>query len=411
MKWFLALFYFVCALGMAPAVSVSAEPKYVDRKFEELKSSYFKLRNTDLALQKENAWIQVAEDFIQYTKQKGIREELAASALFYAASVYEQIFKVTQESEAQALMNAQLTALVNRFPQSELADDALLKMGDALVERGKKREAKAFFERVRKEYPKSDQLAVALARIQELTGHTVLQAQFDRQGMPQQVAPTGFRVLIDPGHGGEDKGGEGPAGLIEKDVVLDIAKRLEEKLKDAGIDARRTRTADEFVPLAERTALANSLEADLFISLHTNASEKGDMSGFQVFYLDAEGDAAAQKLAERENESLSLEGGDGDIQFMLSDFIQNSKLQDSRRLAEEIAKDLQPLAPQTKARRPAKLVAKAPFYVLVGAHMPCVLVELLYLDNADDAKKLALAEYRAQLAAAMAKAIKRYAQK
>jgi N-acetylmuramoyl-L-alanine amidase len=284
-------------------------------------------------------------------------------------------------------------------------------MGDALVERGKKREAKAFFERVRKEYPKSDQLAVALARIQELTGHTVLQAQFDRQGMPQQVAPTGFRVLIDPGHGGEDKGGEGPAGLIEKDVVLDIAKRLEEKLKDAGIDARRTRTADEFVPLAERTALANSLEADLFISLHTNASEKGDMSGFQVFYLDAEGDAAAQKLAERENESLSLEGGDGDIQFMLSDFIQNSKLQDSRRLAEEIAKDLQPLAPQTKARRPAKLVAKAPFYVLVGAHMPCVLVELLYLDNADDAKKLALAEYRAQLAAAMAKAIKRYAQK
>jgi N-acetylmuramoyl-L-alanine amidase len=206
-------------------------------------------------------------------------------------------------------------------------------------------------------------------------------------------------IVIDPGHGGEDFGAIGVGGLMEKDVVLDIALRLE-KLLISKLQARvrLTRRNDVFVPLAERTNFANDFDAKLFVSLHINASPKGNASGLETYYLDNTDDAGSKKLAERENSSVQFEGEAGDLQFMLSDLIQNAKLDESIELANLVQRSLlrrsKPFIKELKDLG----VRRGPFYVLVGAHMPCILAELFFIDHPMDGKKLADTKFRQMLA-------------
>lgn len=400
------IFFFFLWL-LLPCATSFAESKLVDRRFEEIKSAYFKLRNTDQAVQRENAWRKVASEFEAYERSQGPN---VVAALFHAAAVYEHLYTVSQEeSDAEAALRI-LDELVRKYSGSELADDALLRSGNLLIQIGQPEKAVKKFTLIVTQYKRADQFAAAQRRMKEIKGQVEPVVSASSSLPVAETATSTLRVVIDPGHGGDDLGGEGPGGLIEKDIVLDIAKRLELKLTSLGIAARRTRSADEFVPLAQRTEIANSWGADLFLSLHTNASEKGDLSGFQVFYLDAEGDASAKLLAERENSSTQFEGqSDGqDVAFMLSELIQNAKLSESRRFAEILAAALVPLAPKNKGKKLPRAVAKAPFYVLVGAHMPCALAELLYIDNPQDAALLAQASYREAIAKTLAEAVQRY---
>jgi N-acetylmuramoyl-L-alanine amidase len=399
--------FFLFWLG-APLTLAFAESKVVDRRFEEIKSAYFKLRNTDHAVQQENAWRKVASDFETYERQGDGPHSV--TAMFHAAAVYEHLYAVSQEQRDAKEALRLLDSLTKKYAQSELADDALLRSGNLLAQLGNTDKAVSQLKLIVTKYQSADQFAVAQRRLKELQGED---KPIDRGISPAQLTEPSagtLRVLIDPGHGGDDLGGEGPGGLIEKDIVLDIAKRLELKLTLLGIAARRTRVGDEFVPLAQRTEIANAWGADLFLSLHTNASEKGDLSGFQVFYLDAEGDASAKLLAERENNSIKFEeqSESGDVAFMLSELIQNAKLAESRRFAEILSVALLPLAPKNKGKVVPRAVAKAPFYVLVGAHMPCALAELLFIDNPQDAALLAKAEYRDAIAKTLAKGVLEY---
>ena len=192
---------------------------------------------------------------------------------------------------------------------------------------------------------------------------------------------TGIRkIVIDPGHGGKDPGAIGVGGIMEKDVVLSIAKKLALKLKnEMGVQVVLTRNDDRFVALEDRTHRANAEDADLFISLHMNASASGEARGVETYYLDNTSDEAALRLAARENGGARKNVSD--LQFILSDMTQNLKLEDSITLAHRLQQSVVGGMTETVGEVRDLGVKTALFYVLVGARMPSVLVEMFFVTH------------------------------
>jgi len=212
-------------------------------------------------------------------------------------------------------------------------------------------------------------------------------------------------VVVDAGHGGEDDGARGAAGLLEKDVALDVAARLAQQLKARGLTVVMTRSSDRFVSLQERTAIANRARADLFISVHANASKYHKARGIETFFASAEAsDDAAHELAAAENLAFGeaaarLASGDP-LLAILGDMIVTEHLEDSQ----EFARIAQARIGKTGAAR-SRGVKQAPFVVLMGVNMPAVLVELGFLTNVKDEKTLRSAQERDRLAAGLARAV------
>lgn len=205
------------------------------------------------------------------------------------------------------------------------------------------------------------------------------------------------RIVVDPGHGGKDPGAVGLNGLQEKDVVLAIGRMVARKLKEEiGIDAVMTRDSDVFIELQERTAIANKVGADLFISIHANAALNRRASGIETYYLNLAKTEKAAQLAARENgtslEKVSL------LQAVLFDLMANYKLNDSAHLADEVQmalyKRMSGQYPATKNLG----VKQGPFYVLVGATMPSILVESAFISNLEEEAKLRDPEFLEQTA-------------
>lgn len=224
----------------------------------------------------------------------------------------------------------------------------------------------------------------------------------------KKAAPRGIRkIVLDPGHGGRDPGAIGPGGIKEKDVVLSIAKRLAKKLKrKMGVEVILTRTDDSYIPLEDRTAIANAHDADLFISLHTNASHNRRARGIETYYLDNTTDEASIRLAARENGTSRRNFSD--LQFILSDLTQNSKLEDSIGLAHHLHARLVSHMGQRYRGVEDRGVKKALFYVLVGARMPSVLAEILFISNKIEARALARGSIRNTIVEALYRGIKKH---
>ncbi len=217
----------------------------------------------------------------------------------------------------------------------------------------------------------------------------------------RRIAPA-RSVVIDPGHGGDDSGAVGARNLLEKDVTLDLGFRVREILeREHGIRVILTRSEDVFVPLARRTAIANNSGAKVFISLHTNASPSHQLHGLETYYLDNTDDQASRKLAEREN-SVPAGGDLDDLSFIVSDLIQSGKIEDSIRLSRVVDDSLRRRVLPVYAEGRSRGVKKAPFFVLVGAHMPCSLLELFFIDHPKDAEHLASDRFRELLAHSLA---------
>jgi len=200
------------------------------------------------------------------------------------------------------------------------------------------------------------------------------------------------RIVVDPGHGGKDPGAVGLSGLQEKDVVLSIGHKVAKKLKDdLGIDAVMTRSTDVFIELQERTAIANQVGADLFISIHANAALNRKANGIETYYLNLAKTEKAAQLAARENgtslEKVSL------LQAVLFDLMANYKLNDSAHLADEVQKALYKRISAQDPTTKNLGVKQGPFYVLVGATMPSILVESAFISNAQEEIKLADPKY------------------
>ncbi len=220
------------------------------------------------------------------------------------------------------------------------------------------------------------------------------------------------RIAIDPGHGGNDAGAVGPTGLREKDVTLDIAHRVAPLLAhELKIETLLTRDNDVYVPLDLRAARANAFHADLFVSIHCNASENGKATGVQTFVLDEAKEGAAARLAARENAQRARGDGDAapaDLSLVLSNLNVGDLTARSRHVADLLQRSalgsLMPRYPDTKDQG----IKTAGFYVLVGAEMPAVLFETAFISNPDDEGRLSTADYRQKLADSIANAIKAY---
>jgi N-acetylmuramoyl-L-alanine amidase len=214
------------------------------------------------------------------------------------------------------------------------------------------------------------------------------------------------RIVIDPGHGGHDPGAKG-AGTTEAELVLDVALRVEKLLtKVPGVEVVLTRRTDEFVPLQERTAIANREAADLFLSIHANASSSPQARGIETYFLNFANNLSSAAVAARENASS------GQTMATLPDVVKtialNNKLDESRDFATYVQRSMiEKLRASNKTARDLG-VKQAPFVVLIGAAMPSVLAEVSFLTNAQEARLLKGAAYRQRIAEALFDAVRKY---
>jgi len=221
------------------------------------------------------------------------------------------------------------------------------------------------------------------------------------RGRPSRPREKEFRikkVVIDPGHGGKDPGAVSRTNLYEKDVVLDVSRRIKAALEKKGIEVIMTRNSDVFIPLGRRSAIANKKDADLFVSIHANANKSRWVRGFEVYYLSEATDDNARALAASENASMEYEENSvaertKDLDGILWDLEFTENREESIELAGFICREV-----MRCARPKRNKIRSARFYVLKGARMPAVLVELSYLSNKWDEKNLKKSSYKQKLA-------------
>jgi len=214
-------------------------------------------------------------------------------------------------------------------------------------------------------------------------------------------------IVIDPGHGGEDTGAIGPSGVKEKDITLALAKRLEDIISNhLKVKVVLTRRDDTFLPLEERTAIANRNKADLFISIHTNAAFRQGASGVETFFLSFDAsDDEARRVAAFENSIITLEGNatredTDELKAILWDMAQTEFLNESSFLAEMVQVNLcRDIEAEDRG------VKQAPFLVLMGAAMPAILVEVGFITNPTEEKRLASGEVQDAIARSLFRSI------
>jgi N-acetylmuramoyl-L-alanine amidase len=236
-------------------------------------------------------------------------------------------------------------------------------------------------------------------------------AMRDSQGNRSLVRVFGLKVckvVIDPGHGGKDTGTVGPHGLREKDLVLDVALRLGQLVQSKlGSEVVFTRTDDTFVPLEQRTEMANNEKADLFISIHANSSNVASATGVETYYFNFTTEKAALDLATRENATSA--SSIHDLTDLLQKAVLNAKVEESREFAQKVQTSLQGMSVKMNNRSRDRGVRKAPFVVLIGATMPSILAEVAFVSNPRDEGALKKSEQRQKIAEALMKGIEQYA--
>jgi N-acetylmuramoyl-L-alanine amidase len=259
--------------------------------------------------------------------------------------------------------------------------------------------------------PAADPIRSALkpAQPSPSPGETATAAKVDSHGDRSLIRALGLkidRVVIDPGHGGHDTGTIGPSGLMEKDLVLDVARRLGALITQRlGSEVIYTRSDDTFIPLEERTKIANDKKADLFLSIHANSSQAPRIAGSETFYLNFTTSEDALEVAAREN--ATSQTSIHELQTLVQKIALNEKVQESRELASIIQKALYANVPRNRSYR-NRGIKKAPFVVLIGAQMPSVLAEIAFLSNPKDEGLLKKPEYRQKIAEALFRGISQY---
>jgi N-acetylmuramoyl-L-alanine amidase len=206
------------------------------------------------------------------------------------------------------------------------------------------------------------------------------------------------RIVIDAGHGGHDTGTIGPTGLMEKDLCLDVALRLGKIIQQKlpGADVVFTRSDDTFIPLEERTNIANQAKADLFISIHANSSQDRAARGIETYYLNLRGTAESMEVAAREN--ATSQQGIHDLQDVVRQIARTEKIDESKEFAEDVQDSLSSKIQKSARTVKNRGVRKAPFVVLIGADMPSILTEISFLSNPADEQLLKKPEQRQHVA-------------
>ncbi len=324
----------------------------------------------------------------------------------------------------QAIVHYRLVE--NRYAQSEVADPAKLALARTYAKQGYGRRAETFYEDLVNTSTNQEVSATASKELQVLKTREdpgVPPPKKSTQPQPKQQQPkqskpdpkplapksltrefglTAKTIVIDPGHGGKDPGGLGGEGLQEKGIVLGISHKLREVLSAKGYTVLMTRDTDHFIPLKERTAFAIQHKADLFLSIHANASENSQANGIETYYLDVNStDKASEEIAARENmdSGYSIQ----ELETLLNGLIRESKSEDSNRLARHIQATL---IQQTGAVD--RGVKHARFVVLIGTNVPAILIETGFLTNPVERQKLETSAYQHKIATAIAQGVERF---
>lgn len=216
------------------------------------------------------------------------------------------------------------------------------------------------------------------------------------------------RVVIDAGHGGHDTGTVGPGGLMEKDLVLDVALRLGHLITQRlGAEVIYTRPDDTFIPLEERTRIANNEKADLFLSIHANSSPEPSATGVETYFFNFTSDHHSVDLATRENAAST--SSISDLGDLLHRAVLQAKLAESREFAQQVQSSLWASSVKINNRSRDRGVRQAPFVVLIGATMPSILAEVGFVSNPHDEQSLRTGDTRQKIAEALYKGIAQYA--
>ena len=244
--------------------------------------------------------------------------------------------------------------------------------------------------------PTKEELAIQNKKLAMLKG---------KPSLAKQLGLCVRRIVVDPGHGGKDPGAIGPTGLKEKDVTLKLAKKVAARLREElGAEVILTRDRDVFVPLEQRTAIANAQKADLFVSIHTNAAPSSRLRGIETYYLNFAVDEHAMRVAALENASSSKRMGD--LSGILNQILKNTKVDESSRLARAVQ---DALIQSIRGNGGKDLgVKQAPFFVLIGAKMPSILVETSFISNAEEERMLKDNAYLDQLSSGIVSGIRHY---
>jgi N-acetylmuramoyl-L-alanine amidase len=215
------------------------------------------------------------------------------------------------------------------------------------------------------------------------------------------------RIVIDPGHGGHDTGTIGPTGLEEKEVVLDVGLKLKKLLEqNTGCEVVMTRRDDTFIPLEERTAIANEKGADLFVSIHANASRDKGARGIETYYLNFTSSPDALEVAAREN--ASSQEAVHQLQDLIKKIAMTEKIEESQDFARQLQREVYTRVTKDSGAQRDRGIKKAPFVVLIGANMPSVLAEISFLTNPRDERLLKRSDYREKIAYALYEGILGY---
>jgi N-acetylmuramoyl-L-alanine amidase len=257
---------------------------------------------------------------------------------------------------------------------------------------------------------RSNTRTLASSRSRSVSDLDIREAQPTASGDRSLIRALGLKIgkiVIDPGHGGHDTGTIGPNGLEEKDLVLEVSRRLGKLLETRlGAEVVYTRKDDTFIPLETRTAIANQARADLFVSIHANSSHDPDARGVETYYLNFTSSPAALEVAAREN--AVSEKSIYELQDLVKKIALKEKIEESREFAGDVQASLHSgLAMKSPAIRD-RGVKKAPFIVLIGANMPSILAEISFVSNPTDEHRLATSEYRERVAESLYRGIAKY---
>ncbi|MFQ5559612.1 MAG: N-acetylmuramoyl-L-alanine amidase [Nitrospinota bacterium] len=378
-----------------------------DRGYERAKKEYHRLFEN--RPKSRGRWRKAAGRFFKIYKTSP-RSSLAPNALFSAANLYGEIYLMANVKgdfdDALWLYNK----FLNKFPQNRLADDSLFKAGQLLLRKGAVARAVAKFKRIKNNYRRGDMVSRAQAEIDKLERLRVSKKKNARKNSKELVSKTDDAgppcvIVIDPGHGGKDVGAIGKNNLFEKDVTLDIGKRLKKKiLKESQCGVVMTRDSDIFISLTKRTVIANKSGATLFISIHANANPKEYAHGVETYFLGHPKTQEARDIAARENmtdikEEFSTKNEM--LDFILADMSNNYRINESSRLAGAIQLNLVKGMKRKYSGIKNLGVKQALFYVLNGAKVPGILTEVSFITNPTEGKRLAKPRYREAIAASM----------
>ena len=320
--------------------------------------------------------------------------------------------------------------VTNRYADTDIAAQSLLALGRTYAEHGYDTRAETLYVEIIESATKKEIVTAASKELKELktpqnpqtlpSDETPSQPKIEPQqpekseppaAEPETLTPgsltrefglTAKTIVIDAGHGGKDPGGGSNGNLIEKPIVLSISKKIGAILTAKGYTVLLTRDTDRFIPLKERTAFAIKHKADLFLSIHANASENSSANGIETYYLDVTStDKNAEIIAARENvnSGYSIQ----ELETLLKGLIVESKSEDSRRLAKHVQQEL-----VTATGAADRGVKHARFVVLIGTSVPAILVETGFVTNPTEGKKLTSDTYQQKVASAIVRGIEKF---